>query len=654
MKKWALFWIIIGFIGVTVIGVFIVEPEITTMPRRVDVINNETSPIGVGTSYDLWGETIREEELTSNGLGALGMHALSPENGAVMVDEAFIDLGRDVFYKETFENEEFLTDILGILDGPITITNVAKAILELRGGHTDNLRVELAEDITIGDRTYKKGEKVDTGLDVPKGALTPLGMPVKFSEGRLKAGVTCAACHATVDRDTGRVIEGAPNLNFNGGLLLAMASNSAAYFTNTDVDMDKLKEYITENSKTMIASNGEEVKLPDPEMLEAAVDEMLIKWPAGNFDSTMDLVNNPAQIPDSFTLGDHPYGWNGFAGIGPFNGLSVLNNNVHAQNSDILAQAEQSDELFDIDKELFIGTILQNAANENYRYKPQEGVGASHFMSMIDDNPDVPGVNEMVKPPTFPKVSMFSPNGTVINSPGFRFAEQINAMSAYQNSLVPPTYEIDEETRAAGREVYNRAGCISCHAGAGYTNHQVISQKDIKTEPSRAEAFQDLPKLLEEPYIYSFDTTVPIREGAKVIRIPTDHIDEEQKQLIFAQDPDKAGGYKTKGLIGLAWSAPYLHDGGVAVGPNIETDLGIPNTLDKAINPDPYNSLRALLDKDLRQKVIAANEQAPHLKEVHVQGIGHEYWVDETTGFTQEEQDALIEYLLSLTRVEEE
>jgi hypothetical protein len=34
---------------------------------------------------------------------------------------------------------------------------------------------------------------------------------------------------------------------------------------------------------------------------------------------------------------------------------------------------------------------------------------------------------------------------------------------------------------------------------------------------------------------------------------------------------------------------------------------------------------------------------------MHIQGIGHEYWVDESTGFTKSEQDALIHYLLSLT-----
>lgn len=129
----------------------------------------------------------------------------------------------------------FITDVLGILDGPLSVLNVGKAVLAARKEGTDNLKVELAEDAVIGGRSFKKGDIVETGLDVPKGAFAPLGMPITFSDGRIKAGISCAACHATVDRDTGKIIEGAPNANFDGGLMVALASNSAAYFTNTDV-----------------------------------------------------------------------------------------------------------------------------------------------------------------------------------------------------------------------------------------------------------------------------------------------------------------------------------------------------------------------------------------------------------------------------------
>ncbi|WP_078430338.1 electron transport protein [Alkalihalobacterium alkalinitrilicum] len=656
MKKRSVVWLVAIFVAIIVVSMFVIEPEYAYIPPESRIMNHDTTMIGSEATIDMWGVTIQQKDRNGIGQTIQGQQTLSAENGAVHVDEPFVELGRELFYEETFGNEVFLTDILGMLDGPLTVSNIMKAIFELRGGHTNNLQVELAYDITLGDRTYNKGEKIDTGFDVPKGAIAPLGMPITFSDGRLKAGVSCAACHATVDRDTGLVIEGAPNLNFNGGLLIALASNSAAYFTNTAVDEEKLRNFITENSQTIVTKDGKVASLPDPKVMEMAVDEMLVKWPKGNFDSTMDLKNNPAQIPDSFTLGDHPYGWNGFAAVGPFKGLSSLNNNVHAQNSDILAQSEQSDTLFEIDKEVFIGTILQNAANENYRYDPASNIKPSEFLAQVDDTPEVPGVNEMVKPPNFPKVSLFTPNGTVISSPGFRYGEQINALSAFQNSLVPPRNEghASDTTIATGREVFTRAGCITCHSGATYTNHRVIPVGEVKTEPSRAKAFQDIPKLLDEALTYSPDEIVPLREDAKVLKVPTDHLDEEQLKLTLAQDHDGKGGYKVKGLIGLAYSPPYLHDGGVAVGPNEKEDVGIAGTLERGIDPDPYNSLKALLDKKLRQKVIEANKSNKDLHDVHVQGIGHEYWVDQNTRFTEEEQQALIQFLLSITDSSEE
>jgi hypothetical protein len=60
------------------------------------------------------------------------------------------------------------------------------------------------------------------------------------------------------------------------------------------------------------------------------------------------------------------------------------------------------------------------------------------------------------------------------------------------------------------------------------------------------------------------------------------------------------------------------------------------------------NSLRALIDRTLRQQVIAANAAAPSLRAMHVQGTGHAFWVDAETGFTPADQEALIQYVLAL------
>lgn len=80
--------------------------------------------------------------------------------------------------------------------------------------------------------------------------------------------------------------------------------------------------------------------------------------------------------------------------------------------------------------------------------------------------------------------------------------------------------------------------------------------------------------------------------------------------------------------MGLYWSAPYLHDGGVAVGRNVDMQIGLPGTLEKNIMPDPINSLMALVDRNLRSRVVEANESSPDLRRMNVQGTGHNYWVD--------------------------
>ncbi|MBU9710367.1 hypothetical protein [Evansella tamaricis] len=78
-------------------------------------------------------------------------------------------------------------------------------------------------------------------------------------------------------------------------------------------------------------------------------------------------------------------------------------------------------------------------------------------------------------------------------------------------------------------------------------------------------------------------------------------------------------------------------------------ELGIPGTLLKGEAPDPYNSLNVLLDSKLRKQVIEANLNREELSTANVSGKGHEFWIDSSTGFTSEERDAVIHYLLRLS-----
>lgn len=622
------------------------------IPKQNEVLNERTTEFQELVKYDVMGVFISPEEAKEIEQTKAGKELLQPQSGAIEVNERLVKDGRKSFYVETFDNEIFMTDVLGFVDGPLRIKNVLKAILELKGEGTTNLRVELAEDFEVGEKKWKKGDKVNTGLDVAAGGLTPLGVPISFSDGRVRVGISCALCHASVDEKTGKVMEGVPNNDLDTGLLLALGTNSAAHFPTANIE--SLQDYITDTKRSVTNSKGKKEALPDPDLFEKAVDESFLKWPKGSFDTSADMSSNPTQIPDVFTLGDHPYSWNGFAGIGPFKGLTTFNNKVHSFNSDTLSMAEHSEGLHDIDKEVFVGTILQRASHRKYRYDVESEKKPSQFFNEIDENPGAPGTNQSVAPPNFPKLSMFNPNGTIVTNKGNPIGYENNSMSAFQNSLVPPKLhrQVRADVLATGEEVFKRAGCISCHAGPTFTNHQIIPVEDIKTEPSRAEAMKAVQELLGDSLMYSPDTVKPIPENPTILRIPEEHRTKEQQNLAFSIG--SKGGYKVKGLIGLAYTPPYLHDGGVAVGGDINHDIGVPGTLLEGKTPNAYNSLVAMVDQELRDKVIEANRSNPDLRDVHVEGVGHEFWVDETTGFTKEEQEALVEYLLSLTEAKED
>jgi hypothetical protein len=600
-------------------------------------------------AYDLWGRSISAQEAAALAKTSEGRRTLSPDNGVVRVDDALLHLGRHAFYKETFHNELFLSDVLGILDGPLQVTEVSRAVLRLHGRPSTNLRVRVPYTVSIGNRTFVKGSYFDTGLDVARGALVPLGMSISISRGRIRAGITCAACHATVEPVSGKVVEGAPNQDLNAGLLLALATNSAAYFMHTDVD--PLRAVPLNPHFAVKTSSGAMQPLPDSKALESAVDTALLLWPRGNFDSLTDLQPDPTQNPVSFTWGNHPYGWTGNFTAGPFRGLTAQNNNVHALNSDSLLLADSSPALLGIDKDVFLAILLQNAADLRYRYTPGSGESPSAFFARVrsSGNPSGPGLNQIVLPPTYPQGTLLSPDGTLTSSPGHPFWQQNNAMSAWQDTLVPPRVPLaaDRATRDAGRAIFARAGCVSCHSGPFLTNNRVVPSASLGVNSARGLALQKTENnFASQPVIFSFATPVPIPSGARQLPVPVSALDPAQVDLAWAHH-QSGGGYKTPSLVGLFWSAPYLHDGGVSVGPDPATELGIPGTVERNQLPDPMNSLRALVDRSLRSQVIAANASSAGLRRMNVQGIGHNFWVDEQAGFTSGEQRALLLYLLT-------
>ena len=182
---------------------------------------------------------------------------------------------------------------------------------------------------------------------------------------------------------------------------------------------------------------------------------------------------------------------------------------------------------------------------------------------------------------------------------------------------------------------------------------------EIGTNPARAQSRLGLSNLLVQPKLYSFDTPVPIPANAQVLDLPTEGISDSPTTLPKGILPD--GGYKTTSLRGLYFSAPYLHDGGVAVRAGSlqiasdssftvvdPTGLGLTGTLSQSLLADPASSLRALVDRNLRALVITANKAYPALVRSNLDGTGHDFYVDTQAGFTPQQQTDLINFLLAL------
>ncbi|QIJ77526.1 cytochrome C oxidase Cbb3 [Methylobacterium sp. NI91] len=617
------------------------------MPDEGDLLNPGRYPLQ--TAYDILGRRVARDEAERLKATPEGRNDLSAEKGAVAIDDALVKRGRDAFYRETFGNEVFLSDVMGMLDGGVTPYEVARAILLLGGAGTTNLQVRMARDVTVGDRVWKAGELVPTGLDVPRGSAFILGIRTFYDRGRLRMGITCALCHAAFDPASGKVVEGAPNTDLNAGLLMALASNATAYFMHGSVDPSA---HPSDPSRSVTTEEGGRAPLPDRAAFEAAAKVEVASWPAGSFDSSADRETNPTSIPSSFSAYAEPYSWSGRAGVGPFKGLSALNNNVHAANSDTTQQTQAAKILFGLDPQVYLGMVLQCAAAPSLRYDPASGKRPTELLEAADPTPGTPGLNSYAVLPSFPATNYMTDNGLLASVPGEPANYANNAMSAFQNLLRAPDVFADAERVKRGRAVFERVGCAGCHAGPALSNNRVIPVEEIGTQPSRARSTVRMEARLAPPAVFATDTPFPLPPDPKLVPIPVEGDALKQLQLAWAHAGTR-GGYKVQNLVGLAWSAPYLHDSGVAVGPDAEKQLGVPGTLDAGIAPDPTNSLRALVDRGLRARIVAANVGSQNARTARVTGEGHSYWADAAAGVSDTEQSDLVAYLLSVNALTE-
>ncbi|MDJ0732875.1 MAG: di-heme oxidoredictase family protein [Nostocaceae cyanobacterium] len=656
------------------------QPAFATFPRnRFRLLQPApTQPVGY---YDYFG-TLLSPRRAAKLVRKEGLDPHDPISyqkvGAVKITQELIDKGEEIFVNRKIGDDFGLQAVFGFAQGfEIISDELEVAIRNLGGEPTNNLQITLQKDITLGSRTFRTGTVINTGLKVERGG-TLLGFVPDSQTGAI--GVTCAACHATLSNEGERLL-GVPNGELAIPLLIALSPNTAAGFAR--LNFNPLDSKYQGNGKTILDSNNLEVQLPDPVLFETAFDDAVFNVPFGNFESSPDGINNTTQIPSVFTFKNHPYLADGQFAVGPFAGLSVINNAVHSSEINLLAAAQLSGETLGIDPEVYIGTFLQNAADQRLRLPSGEPVKPSEWLRQkqqelgipfaeLEDQIPAPGAGDY--PNLRPSLAtynglIFTPNSDNpddIASGKFFFAN--NAMSAFQNSLVPPANRTKKNWRALrrgsvrrGARVFRKANCATCHIPPFFTDNQIHPIDEIATNPARAKSRLGLNELLVEPKLYTFDTPVPIPAGAEVLDVPTEGISDTPTTLPKGILPD--GGYKTTSLRGLYLSAPYLHDGGVAVRKGsikvawngrfrvVDPEgLGLTGTLSQGLPADAASSLRALLDRDLREQVVQANKTNPALgpQRSNLDGTGHEFYVDTQAGFSPRQQTDLINFLLAL------
>ncbi|MCK6457812.1 MAG: hypothetical protein L6Q92_14940 [Phycisphaerae bacterium] len=609
-----------------------------------------------------------------------GLDSSVPSNferiGLVLIDEALVREGRDHFFRGFLGDPFTQNHILGLAPFGRTVFELAldsfnpladpngvvsffrdaimTALLRPKLA-TTNFQVLLTRPLRIGSKEFPAGTIIDTGADVAAGEAVPVG----FENGN----VSCAVCHAAVDPMTGQVVPGAPNLDLNLGLIIALSTNSAGVFLKLDqTALDPLDPKYPPTGRLILDSKDNLVRLPDPVAYERSVDDYLLTIPRGGFDAGPDGATSLTKTPDSFVFGEGGMAWDGGFRIGPFAGVAAFSNAVHSFEVNLLSPFRFSDITAGVDPEVYLGVVLQNASDPSIRIP--DGVKPSQWLAQ-----QAPGAerDRLLELSSFPSATLFSLNSLVFSEPGKKFMRTVNAAAAFQSSLaVPPNRTPENQAALAsgavirGAEVFLAAGCNGCHPPPFFTNGQIVSNDVIKANPVRGKARLAVGPFLVESVIPSFDQMVPLPPIPNQLTIPPDPLTGSNLVLPPGLDTP-AGGYKVTGLLGTYLKAPYLHDGGVAVGPDalqINPDgsfqivnldaVGVAGTLRRNGPVSAANSLRALLDRDLREAVVTLNGFDPNLTSLGIEGKGHEFWVDPGAGFTYQQQSDLIRFLLAL------
>jgi hypothetical protein len=633
-------------------------------------------PVG---AYDYFGSLKSPDEARAV-VNAAGLDPAQPASflrlGLVEITEKLIADGRDRFFNQPlgdpasigqifFDTNQLFTiqpSALAPVD-PATDPTGAQAfrrrffetlLFRPRVAET-NLKVRLDRDLRLGSHVFPAGTSVPTGLDIAAGETAPVGLQ--------SGAITCAACHAAVDRRSGRMIPGAPNTDLNLGVFLALSDNTSSSFLRLNKSqIDPFDPRFPRTGRRIIDSTGQTVQLPDPVAFELAVDDLILTDPPGGFEAAADATTTVTKIPDTFVFGEGGMGWDGGFQIGPFGGVAALSSAVHSFEINFLEPAQVSRLVADLDPEVYLGLVLQSAGDASLRLP--DDVRPSEWLQQ-----NFPGAERgtLLELPGYPSPSLFSLNGLVFSPPDEPFMHSALALSAFQQSLsAPPNRSFDNQLNLRtgavlrGAEVFRAANCAACHPPPFFTNGEIIPNDIIKASPRRAKSRHILDGRLVEAVIPSFDQPVPLPPAPNLLTLPPDPRMVSNLTLPPGLD-GSAGGYKVIGLLGTYLRAPYLHDGSVAATADalrIDADggysivhrdrIGIPGTSKAGRPVDAANSLRVLLDRGLRAILLENNAADPTLVVNGIVGSGHEFFVDPAAGYSYAQQTDLIAFLLAL------
>jgi hypothetical protein len=562
--------------------------------------------------------------------------------------------------------------------------------------------------------------------------------------GKFRIGLSCALCHYSLDVDWDgkpdlkwvRPDQPTPgslykpehawaigNQDIALGWIFASAQNTIAGFENSGTGENATPDSARQWARWVYANY--ETQAADT---KHSVDKGLLIFPRGFADDTPDGIHNPVQFPSLFTNRNWPYNYDGV-----MLNASDRNNNVWTGGIDptqLVAlckdRAGRTAELVFWEKKgLYTELSADEYAEIFVRHSPAGKNDPAQRERLRDDitgvSDGVPGLlnsDSVVLLKGVPNIIPRDIFDKAENKDRIRESRQFGSDGAKRGALIallgtrvvtPPAirnkYNVAELERkyglnsdefvteavsmmldwvepppnlskllsnardaglvAKGSQVFKDEGCAKCHAGPFFTNNTIIPLKEIGTDDSRAAATRPLQTFFAPKYDPRTGTAVSGGLAGFLSKF-------------FGGERT---GYKVVTLRYLWGSAPYLHDGGVAVTlrPELQaTGDDLQNLLRRSdsekifgvaqilaardANPASYAranaalSLQALLLSSERDKVIAANKAGVHeipggsarvsMASIHIQGVGHNFWVNDEAG--GDRITALVAFLLSL------